>query len=58
LVLCNNASWSYYIFEYVIIVLFFSGFKPFVEACIDAGQKLEAVKYIVKLTNSAEKSEV
>jgi hypothetical protein len=29
-----------------------------VEACIDAGQKLEAVKYILKLTNSAEKSEV
>ncbi|KAM0858443.1 hypothetical protein ACQ4PT_047830 [Festuca glaucescens] len=33
------------------------GYKPFVEACIDAGQKTEAVKYILKLTNSAEKSE-
>jgi hypothetical protein len=42
----------------LLFLYFFSGFKPFVEACIDAGQKLEAVKYILKLTNSAEKSEV
>ncbi|CAM0882021.1 unnamed protein product [Alopecurus aequalis] len=33
------------------------GYKPFVEACIDAGQKTEAQKYILKLTDQAEKSE-
>lgn len=33
------------------------GYKPFVEACIDAGQKNEAVKYIPKLTDPRERSE-
>ncbi|VAH62507.1 unnamed protein product [Triticum turgidum subsp. durum] len=33
------------------------GYKPFVEACIDAGQKTEALKYIPKLTDPGERSE-
>ncbi|KAI4999587.1 hypothetical protein ZWY2020_004176 [Hordeum vulgare] len=33
------------------------GYKPFVEACIDAGQKMEAIKYIPKLTDPGERSE-
>jgi hypothetical protein len=33
------------------------GYKPFVEACIDAGQKTEALKYIPKLTDPRERSE-
>lgn len=35
-----------------------TGYKPFVEACIDAGQKNEALKYIPKLTDPRERSEV
>lgn len=35
-----------------------AGYKPFVEACIDAGQKTEALKYIPKLTDPRERSEV
>ena len=40
--------------------LFFllAGYKPFVEACIDAGQKTIALKYIPKLTDPGERSEV
>ncbi|PKA47623.1 hypothetical protein AXF42_Ash014819 [Apostasia shenzhenica] len=34
------------------------GYKPFVEACIDADDKTEALKYISKLTDPREKSEV
>lgn len=34
------------------------GFKPFVEACIDADEKSEAVKYISKLADPREKAEV
>ncbi|XP_074556123.1 protein VACUOLELESS1 [Curcuma longa] len=33
------------------------GYKPFVEACIDADEKAEAVKYIPKLTEPRERSE-
>ncbi|KAI0515930.1 hypothetical protein KFK09_008601 [Dendrobium nobile] len=33
------------------------GYKPFVEACIDADEKTEALKYIPKLTDPREKSE-
>lgn len=33
------------------------GYKMFVEACIDAGEKSEALKYIPKLTDPAEKSQ-
>nr|CAB3477864.1 unnamed protein product [Digitaria exilis] len=33
------------------------GYKPFVEACIDAGKKTEALKYIPKLTDPRERSE-
>lgn len=36
----------------------FIGFKPFVEACIDADEKSEAVKYISKLADPREKAEV
>jgi hypothetical protein len=39
-------------------LLLLTGYKPFVEACIDAGQKNEALKYITKLTDPAEKSAV
>lgn len=35
-----------------------TGYKPFVEACIDAGQKTEALKYIPKLADPRERSEV
>ncbi|KAJ0669793.1 putative transcription factor WD40-like family [Helianthus annuus] len=34
-----------------------TGFKPFVEACIDADEKSEAVKYISKLADPREKAE-
>ncbi|MQM07858.1 hypothetical protein Taro_040703, partial [Colocasia esculenta] len=34
-----------------------TGYKPFVEACIDAGEKNEALKYIPKLTDPREKAE-
>lgn len=34
------------------------GFRPFVEACIDADEKGEAVKYISKLADPREKAEV
>ncbi|KAK9153282.1 hypothetical protein Sjap_000762 [Stephania japonica] len=34
-----------------------TGFKPFVEACIDANEKSEAVKYIPKLTDPRERAE-
>lgn len=34
------------------------GFRPFVEACIDAEEKGEAVKYISKLADPREKAEV
>lgn len=40
------------------IFLELTGYKPFVEACIDAGQKTEALKYIPKLTDPRERSEV
>ncbi|KAJ3670766.1 hypothetical protein LUZ60_008192 [Juncus effusus] len=33
------------------------GYKPFVEACIDAGEKSEALKYIPKLVDPRDKSE-
>lgn len=33
------------------------GYKPFVEACIDADEKAEAVKYIAKLTDPRERAE-
>nr|GEW21219.1 protein vacuoleless1 [Tanacetum cinerariifolium] len=33
------------------------GYKPFVEACIDADEKTEAVKYITKLADPREKAE-
>lgn len=33
------------------------GYKPFVEACIDAGEKSESLKYIPKLTEPRERSE-
>ncbi|KAJ0961270.1 hypothetical protein J5N97_000770 [Dioscorea zingiberensis] len=33
------------------------GYKPFVEACIDADEKAEALKYIPKLTEPRERSE-
>lgn len=39
-------------------IFLFIGYKPFVEACIDAGEKSEALKYIPKLTDPREKSEV
>jgi len=35
-----------------------SGYKPFVEACIDAGEKGEALKYIPKLADPRERAEV
>lgn len=35
-----------------------SGYKPFVEACIDAGEKGEALKYIPKLADLRERAEV
>ncbi|KAH7428059.1 hypothetical protein KP509_10G073700 [Ceratopteris richardii] len=33
------------------------GFKPFVDACIEGGNKNEALKYIVKLSNLQEKAD-
>ncbi|XP_075506458.1 protein VACUOLELESS1 [Primulina tabacum] len=33
------------------------GYRPFVEACIDAGEKAEALKYIPKLADPREKAE-
>lgn len=34
------------------------GYRPFVEACIDADEKSEALKYIPKLTDPRERAEV
>ena len=34
------------------------GFRPFVEACIDADEKAEALKYIPKLSDLVERGEV
>ena len=34
------------------------GYRPFVEACIDADEKVEALKYIPKLADPREKAEV
>lgn len=34
------------------------GYRPFVEACIDADEKGEALKYIPKLADPREKAEV
>uniref|UniRef100_A0A0D6R9L4 Protein VACUOLELESS1 n=1 Tax=Araucaria cunninghamii TaxID=56994 RepID=A0A0D6R9L4_ARACU len=34
-----------------------TGYKPFVEACIEAGNKDEALKYILKLTDPQERAE-
>ena len=34
------------------------GFRPFVEACIDADEKGEALKYIPKLADPRERAEV
>ncbi|XP_010271337.1 PREDICTED: protein VACUOLELESS1 [Nelumbo nucifera] len=34
-----------------------TGYKPFVEACVDAGEKDEAIKYIPKLADPREKAE-
>lgn len=42
----------------VLLYFPFVGYKPFVEACIDAGEKSEALKYIPKLTDPRDKSEV
>lgn len=42
----------------LILVWACIGFRPFVEACIDADEKSEAVKYISKLADPREKAEV
>lgn len=34
------------------------GYRPFVEACIDADEKGEALKYIPKLADPRERAEV
>jgi hypothetical protein len=34
------------------------GYRPFVEACIKADEKVEAIKYIPKLADPREKAEV
>lgn len=34
------------------------GYRPFVEACVDADEKGEALKYIPKLTDPRERAEV
>jgi len=34
------------------------GFRPFVEACIEADEKAEAIKYIPKLADPRERAEV
>lgn len=34
------------------------GYRPFVEACIEADEKGEALKYIPKLTDPRERAEV
>lgn len=36
----------------------FVGYRPFVEACIDADEKGEALKYIPKLSDPRERAEV
>ena len=37
---------------------FLAGFRPFVEACIEADEKGEALKYIPKLADPRERAEV
>lgn len=34
------------------------GYRPFVEACVDAGEKEQALKYIPKLADPRERAEV
>lgn len=41
-----------------VLFVFASGFKPFVDACIDGGNNNEAMKYISKLSNLQEKADV
>ena len=50
----KQAHWPC-IFFFAILM---KGYKPFVEACIDAGEKVEALKYIPKLADPGEKSQV
>jgi len=50
---------SYYYFgDQFLRVLASIGYRPFVEACIEADEKGEAIKYIPKLADPREKAEV
>lgn len=40
------------------LLFLYLGYRPFVEACVDAGEKGEAVKYIPKLADPRERAEV
>lgn len=56
-----NTSILYFYFVWEVIRIYNFGeigFRPFVEACIDADEKAEAVKYIIKLADPREKAEV
>lgn len=41
-----------------LVPFFHLGYRPFVEACVDAGEKDEALKYIPKLSDPRERAEV
>lgn len=51
-----NCWWQ--VTEFLYVVCWLIGFRPFVEACIDADEKTEAIKYIAKLADPREKAEV
>lgn len=41
-----------------LVPFFHLGYRPFVDACVDAGEKDEALKYIPKLNDPRERAEV
>jgi len=48
----------YYFDDQYLRVLASIGYRPFVEACIEADEKGETIKYIPKLADPREKAEV
>lgn len=41
-----------------LYVMAYIGYRPFVEACIEADEKGEAIKYIPKIADPRERAEV
>lgn len=55
----HGLAWLPYGINLIIVVFVHSsGYRPFVEACINADEKGEALKYIPKLADPRERAEV